>query len=563
MHTRIEFDLKTREGIAKYRRFVTEAAHLVIAHGGSLSGEHGDGQSKAEFLPLMYGEDLVHAFNEFKSIWDPNWKMNPGKVVRPYRIDENLRLGTQYRPLEPQTHFAFAQDDSSFAKATRRCVGIGECRKHENGTMCPSYMVTFEEMHSTRGRAHLLFEMLQGEPLRDGWRDGSVKEALDLCLACKGCKSECPVNVDMATYKAEFLSHYYEGRVRPRHAYAMGLIHWWARIASRVPRLANFVGHAPGLSQAFKRLGGIAPQRNLPKFANRTFRAWFIRRRTVNEGSPRVLLWADTFNNFFHPEVAQAAVEVLEDAGFRVIIQPERLCCGRPLYDYGMLDLAAGKLRQILDELREEISRGTPVVGLEPSCVATFRDELCELFPHDEDAKRLRDQTYLLSEFLLERAKGWKPPRLPRKAIVHGHCHHKSVLGFDDEKKLLDQIGIEAEVLDSGCCGMAGSFGFEKEKYEISMKVGERKLLPRARGCPPDILLLADGFSCREQVEQGAGKVPLHVAQVLQLALREKSGVPATMDSPNRVRRGVLMAAMAAAALGVVLLVRSRAKSAA
>jgi len=388
VHTRIEFDLKTREGIAKYRRFVTEAAHLVIAHGGSLSGEHGDGQSKAEFLPLMYGEDLVHAFNEFKSIWDPNWKMNPGKVVRPYRIDENLRLGTQYRPLEPQTHFAFAQDDSSFAKATRRCVGIGECRKHENGTMCPSYMVTFEEMHSTRGRAHLLFEMLQGEPLRDGWRDGSVKEALDLCLACKGCKSECPVNVDMATYKAEFLSHYYEGRVRPRHAYAMGLIHWWARIASRVPRLANFVGHAPGLSQAFKRLGGIAPQRNLPKFANRTFRAWFIRRRTVNEGSPRVLLWADTFNNFFHPEVAQAAVEVLEDAEFRVMIQPEPLCCGRPLYDYGMLDLAVRKLRQILEELREEISRGTPVVGLEPSCVATFRDELCELFPHDEDAKR-------------------------------------------------------------------------------------------------------------------------------------------------------------------------------
>ena len=557
MHTRIEFDLKTREGIAKYRRFVTEAAHLVIAHGGSLSGEHGDGQSKAEFLPLMYGEDLVHAFNEFKSIWDPNWKMNPGKVVRPYRIDENLRLGTQYRPLEPQTHFAFAQDDSSFAKATRRCVGIGECRKHENGTMCPSYMVTFEEMHSTRGRAHLLFEMLQGEPLRDGWRDGSVKEALDLCLACKGCKSECPVNVDMATYKAEFLSHYYEGRVRPRHAYAMGLIHWWARIASRVPRLANFVGHAPGLSQAFKGLGGIAPQRNLPKFANRTFRAWFIRRRTVNEGSPRVLLWADTFNNFFHPEVAQAAVEVLEDAEFRVMIQPEPLCCGRPLYDYGMLDLAVRKLRQILEELREEISRGTPVVGLEPSCVATFRDELCELFPHDEDAKRLRDQTYLLSEFLLERAKGWKPPRLRRKAIVHGHCHHKSVLGFDDEKKLLDQIGIEAEVLDSGCCGMAGSFGFEKEKYEISMKVGERKLLPRARECPPEILLLADGFSCREQVQQGAGKVPLHVAQVLQLALREKGGVPATTDPPNRVRRGVLMAAMAAAALGVVLLVRA------
>src|SRR5438874_459151 len=269
VHTRIEFDLKTREGIDKYRRFVTQAAHLVVSHGGSLSGEHGDGQSKAELLPLMYGEDLIHAFNEFKSIWDPDWKMNPGKVVRPYRIDENLRLGTSYRPKEPDTHFAFAQDDFSFAKATRRCVGIGECRKHENGTMCPSYMVTLEEMHSTRGRAHLLFEMLEGNPLKDGWREDAVKEALDLCLACKGCKGECPVNVDMATYKAEFLSHYYARRLRPRHAYAMGLIHWWARIASRIPRLANFVGHAPLLSPAFKWLGGIAPQRNVPKVAAR------------------------------------------------------------------------------------------------------------------------------------------------------------------------------------------------------------------------------------------------------------------------------------------------------
>jgi Fe-S oxidoreductase len=271
-----------------------------------------------------------------------------------------------------------------------------------------------------------------------------VKDALDLCLACKGCKGECPVNVDMATYKAEFLSHYYAGRLRPRHAYAMGLIHWWARIASRVPRLANFVAHTPGLSQAFKWLGGIAPQRNVPKFARRTFRSWFESRMPLNARGPRVLLWADTFNNFFHPEVAQAAVDLLEDAGFRVAIQPERLCCGRPLYDYGMLDLAKRKLRQILDDLREELSRGTPIVGLEPSCVATFRDELSELFPHDEDAKRLRQQTYLLSEFLVERANGWKPPRLSRKAIVHGHCHHKSVLGFDDEKKLLDMMGIEA-----------------------------------------------------------------------------------------------------------------------
>src|SRR5438270_8966100 len=284
--------------------------------------------------------------------------------------------------------------------------------------------------------------------------------------------------------------------------------------------------HAPGLARALKWIGGIASARNVPRFATRTSRAWFESRRALDAGSPRVLLWADTFNNFFHPEVAQAAVEVLEDAGFQVMIQPERLCCGRPLYDYGMLDLAVRKLRQILDELREEISRGTPVVGLEPSCVATFRDELCELFPHDEDAKRLRDQTYLLAEFPLERAKGWKPPRLPRKAIVHGHCHQKSVLGFDDEKKLLDQIGIEAEVLDAGCCGMAGSFGYEKEKYEVSQACGERALLPAVRKADQATLVIADGFSCQEQIEQNTDRKGVHLAQAIQMALREGSKGP-------------------------------------
>src|SRR5207253_716003 len=393
VHTRIEFDLKTREGIAKYRRFVTEAAHLVIAHGGSLSGEHGDGQSKAEFLPLMYGEDLVHAFNEFKSIWDPNWKMNPGKMVRPYRIDENLRLGTDYRPLEPRTHFAFAQDDFSFAKATRRCVGIGECRKHENGTMCPSYMVTLEEMHSTRGRAHLLFEMLQGEPLRDGWREESVKEALNLCLACKGCKGECPVNVDMATYKAEFLSHYYEGRVRPRHAYAFGYIDRFARLAAAAPGVVNFFTQTSGLATIAKSVAGMPQQRKILAFASRSFTSWFHRRQKqsgqASNGKQQVILWPDTFNNYFFPQTAQAATEVLETAGFRVMVPKKSLCCGRPLYDFGMLDRAKRLLKEILVILRPRIASGIPLVVLEPSCLAVFRDEMPNLFPDDEDAKRL------------------------------------------------------------------------------------------------------------------------------------------------------------------------------
>ena len=544
VHTRIDFDLRSAPGIAKYRDFITDAAHLVVSFGGSLSGEHGDGQSKAEFLPVMYGDDLVRAFEEFKAIFDPAWKMNPGKVVRPYRIDENLRIGAHYRPKDPPTKFAYPEDDYSFAKASVRCVGIGECRK-QNGTMCPSYMVTMEERHSTRGRAHLLFEMLQGDPLRGMWKSPEVKEALDLCLACKGCKGECPVNVDMATYKAEFLSHHYAGRLRPRAAYAMGLIHWWARIASRVPRMANALGSL----RAFKWLGGIAPQRKVPKFATRTFRDWFAARPVVNAGRERVILWADTFNNFFHPEVCEAAVEVLEDAGLQVVVQAERLCCGRPLYDYGMLDLARRKLLQILRDLRGEIERGTPVVGLEPSCVSVFRDELRGLLPHDADAQRLSSQTLLLSEFLVKR--GYQPPPLADEALVHGHCHHKAVLGWEQEKQLLEQALPRHRVVDSGCCGMAGSFGYEKDKLDLSMQIGERKLLPEVRNAPASTLIVADGFSCHGQIGT-TGRAPLHVAQVLQRAVRQQrpaSSASALAVRRLRARRLIRAAAFSAAAL--------------
>ncbi len=556
VHTRIDFDLRTAGGIAHYRKFIDEAAHLVVSYGGSLSGEHGDGQSKAEFLPVMYGEDLVHAFAEFKRIWDPDWKLNPGKVVRPYRIDQNLRIGTDYRPPEPRTHFKYMSDNGSFAKATARCVGIGECRKTDTGTMCPSYMVTMEEKDSTRGRAHLLFEMLEGNPLRDGWRDEAVKDALDLCLECKGCKGECPVNVDMATYKAEFLSHYYAGRLRPRTAYAMGLIHWWARIASRMPRAVNFLTHAPILSQIFKVAGGVAQERRIPSFAPQTFRAWFDARPPANVGRERVLLWADTFNNFFHPEVLQAAAEVLEAAGFHVAVQAEKLCCGRPLYDYGMRDLAERKLRQILFDLREEITRGTAVVGLEPSCVSVLKDELIQLFPHDADAQRLGKQTYTLSGFLLERK--WKPPVLARKALVHGHCHHKAVLGWEKEQQMIRQALPEHEIVDSGCCGMAGSFGYEADKYDVSMQIGERRLLPKVREAGDGTLIVADGFSCHGQIET-QGRTPLHIAQVLQMALREERGESRESRLATRRlrRRRLVRGAAIAGAVALVALYKA------
>ncbi len=518
LHTRITFDLTSADGIRHYRAFVDDAANMVVRYGGSFSGEHGDGQSRAELLPKMYGPELCEAFREFKSIWDPDDRMNPGKVSNPHPITSDLRLGADYRPWEPRTHFRYPEDQFKFSRAALRCVGVGKCRREAGGVMCPSYMVTRDEQHSTRGRAHLLFEMLRGEPLRNGWRDDSVKQALDLCLACKGCKSDCPVNVDMATYKAEFLSHYYHHRLRPAPAYTMGLIYWWARLASVVPRFANLVAHAPALGSALKWLGGIAPERDTPSFAEQTFRSWFRRHPRPDGGGQRVLLWPDTFTNFLQPRIPRAAVEVLEAHGFRVDIPRRVLCCGRPLYDYGMLDLASRQLRQILGTLRDEIDAGIPIVGLEPSCVATFRDELVNLFPHDARAKRLSEQVVTLSELLAREGESLRLPRLERKAIVQAHCHHRSVLGFDVEQNLLRRLGLDLSVPNSGCCGMAGSFGFEKDKYDVSIACGERALLPAVRASGADTLLIADGFSCREQILQTTGRRALHFAEVMRLA---------------------------------------------
>lgn len=525
IHTRIDFDLKTRQGITRWRSFMAEATELVIRYGGSLSGEHGDGQARAELLDKMFGSELVQAFREFKAIWDPGWKMNPGKVVDPYRLDENLRLGTDYNPPQPETHFKFLDDDGSFARATLRCVGVGLCRRMGGGTMCPSFMVTREEMHATRGRARMLFEMLRGEVVSGGWRDEHVKEALDLCLSCKGCKRDCPVNVDMAAYKAEFLSHYYKRRLRPVSAYTMGLIYRWSRLASIMPGIVNFATQTPVLRDLAKAAAGFAPERQIPAFAPETFKSWFRRRGPRNRNGPRVILWPDTFNNYFHPETAQAAVEVLEAAGYSVEVPEQALCCGRPLYDYGMLDNAKRLLRQILTALEPEIAGGVPLVGLEPSCIAVFRDEMINLFPHDENARRLNRQSFLLSEFL--ESEDYPLPELRRKAVVHVHCHHKAVMGLDHDQRLLSKLGLDFEILDSGCCGMAGAFGFEKEHYDVSIKAGERVLLPAVRQAPKDALIIADGFSCREQIAQTTDRRALHLAQVIQMALREGSSGPA------------------------------------
>jgi FAD/FMN-containing dehydrogenase/Fe-S oxidoreductase len=554
VHCRIDFDLRTAQGIARFRRFMEDAADLVVAYGGSLSGEHGDGHGRAELLPRMFGPRLVQAFKEFKGIWDPGNRMNPGKLVDPYPLDEHLREGTGYRPAQVATKFAFPVDGGSFAEAAGRCFGVGKCRHVEGGTMCPSFMVTREERHSTRGRARLLQEMLESPaPAGNRWRDPDVKEALDLCLACKGCKGDCPVQVDMATYKAEFLSHWYQGRPRPRAAYAMGLIQVWARLAARAPAAVNAVAHAPVLGRLVKLGGGIAPQRALPHFAPRTFTDWFAARAPRNPDGPPVLLWPDTFNNHFTPEVAVAATEVLESAGFQVRVPAAWLCCGRPLYDYGMLDTARRYLRRTLETLAGDVRAGVPVVGLEPSCVAVLRDELKEMLPHDQDGLRLSAQTFTLGEFLAQRAPDWRPPRLDRKALVQVHCHHGAIMGFDHERELLARMGVDAELPDSGCCGMAGSFGYERgERYEVSMACGERVILPRVRQAGKDTLILADGFSCREQLAAATDRRPLHLAQAIRLGMEPEDqrfaadyperSVPARLDGREHASRAAVLA---------------------
>jgi len=561
VHTRINFDLTTRAGIKKYRSFIEEAADIVVGYGGSLAGEHGDGQSRAEMLPKMFGPELVQAFNEFKALWDPAWKMNPGKVVQPYRIDENLRLGPTYDPPQFKTHFKFPDDQGSFAVATLRCVGVGKCRHTEGGTMCPSFMALREEEHTTRGRARMLFELLQGEVLKDTWRNEHVKEALDLCLACKGCKGDCPVNVDMATYKAEFLSHYYEGRLRPMVSYTIGLIYWWARLASRVPALVNFLTHAPVFSHIAKTVIGIAPQRTMPTFSSWTFKDWFRKREPRNVGSPQVILWADTFNNYFHPQTAVAAVEVLEDAGYHVLVPEQSLCCGRPLYDHGLLTLAERLLRQVLDTLEPHILAGIPIVGLEPSCVAVFRDELVNFFPHDENARRLKEQSFLLSEFLTKEGENYQPPKLQRKAVLHGHCHQKALMRLTSEEVILKKLGVDYKLLDSGCCGMAGAFGFEKKHYDISIKVGEHVLLPAVRAADEGTLIITDGFSCREQIAQTTDRKGIHLAEVIQMALHESgSKLPEATPETQKIAASAgsfpvqPRAAAIAASIGAVLL---------
>jgi FAD/FMN-containing dehydrogenase/Fe-S oxidoreductase len=504
IHARINFDLRTHAGLVHWRRFLTEAAQLVVKYGGSLSGEHGDGQAKGELLPIMFGPELMQAFREFKRAWDPQHRMNPGKLIDALPLDSNLRLGPEYKPVAVETRLAFASPvGDGFVRATEHCIGMGKCRARAGGTMCPSYRGTHEERYSTRGRARLLAEMLRGEVITEGWASDAVKDALDWCLACKGCRSECPTHTDMAAYKAEFLWHYYESRRRPRQAWSMGRIGEWAPLASRFSGLANLFSG----TFVVKRIAGVAADRPLPRFAARSFRARF---KPGGTGEP-IVLFDDTFNNHFRPDTALAAQQVLERAGCAVELPARRLCCGRPYYDYGMLDQAKRALERVLEVLGPRLEAGVPVVVLEPGCLSVFRDELRQLLPHDARAARLAAQALSLSEML---ARKHFAGTTARRVLIHSHCHQKALWGTASDISLLRRNASEVIAPDTGCCGMAGSFGLRPEHAAASRRIAELALLPALAGAG-DAVVVANGFSCREQIEGLTGRRTLHIAELL------------------------------------------------
>lgn len=513
VHIRIGFDLASRDGAHAYRRFLEDAADLVVSYGGSLSGEHGDGQARAELLNRMYGEPLIRAFGDFKAIFDPTNRMNPGKVVNPNPLDENLRPAASMSIAPTRTFLALANDNGDMVAAARRCVGIGKCLRPSGGTMCPSYKATGEEQHSTRGRSRLLFEMLNGEAITGGWRSTEVRDALDLCLSCKACRHECPVGVDMAAYKSEFLAQYYRHRLRPAAHYSMGYLPMLARIATRMSSIANAIGQGVSHSPRLMRSAGIDPRRSVPRFARESFVTWSRRENKATEGTS-VLLFPDSFTNYFNPDVGIAAVRVLNAAGLNVIVPTAPVCCGLTWISTGQLGTAKRVIKRTLKVLEPFIDQGLTIVGLEPSCTAALRSDLPELIDSPA-ARTIAERTLTFSAALARFAPEWSPPAIGGRALVQEHCHQRAVLGgFANDKTLLQRAGVDIEAIE-GCCGLAGNFGFENGHYDISVACAEQSLLPALRKLDSGEFVLADGFSCRTQISALDGRAALHIAQLL------------------------------------------------
>jgi FAD/FMN-containing dehydrogenase/Fe-S oxidoreductase len=522
LHMRLDFDLLSEPGVAEFRSFLEQAADLVAAHGGSLSGEHGDGQARSELLPRMYSREVLEVFARFKGIFDPDGRMNPGILINPRPVDANLRVRRAPIGIEDVTVLGYPDDHGSFGEAMRRCVGVGKCRNTSGpGVMCPSYRATHEEKHSTRGRAHLLAEMINGELITDGWRSEEVRESLDLCLSCKGCLSDCPVDVDMATYKSEFYHQHYKGRLRPASHYSMGWLPLWSRFAGAAPHAANAVLRSPVLAKLLKRIGGIAEERELPTFAAEPFTSARkdLRGRWATGGKP-VVLWPDSFNNYFTPGVLGAATEVLTAAGYDVVLPDRAVCCGLTWVSTGQLGVARKVLSRTLSVLKPYLDAGYLVAGLEPSCTALFRGDLAALLPGDATAALLAQRTRTFAELVAGSPLEFEPLELD--AISQVHCHQHAVLGFEADERAMAAAGVRNSTLDSGCCGLAGNFGFERGHYDVSVACAEDRLLPAVRAAGEDTVVISDGFSCRTQIAQESDRTAVHLAEVLRAALRKE-----------------------------------------
>jgi FAD/FMN-containing dehydrogenase/Fe-S oxidoreductase len=511
VHIRIDFPFASAPG--RYRQFAVAAAQLVGKYGGSMSGEHGDGRARGELLPAMYSPEAIDTMAAVKAIFDPGNVFNPGVLVDPVPLDADLRVPLA-RPLRTGLGFAYPHDGGDLSTAVHRCVGVGKCRADTTasaGVMCPSYLATRDEKDSTRGRSRVLQELANGT-LVTGFRSAEVAESLDLCLSCKGCSSDCPAGVDMATYKAEVLYQRYRRRPRPAAHYSLGWLPRWARLASRAPGPANAALRAPAVAGLARRMGGIDARRPLPRFAAQTFRAWFAGRPGARTGAP-VLLWVDTFTDHFTPEVGQAAVRVLEAAGYAVEIPAQPVCCGLTWISTGQLDGARRQLRRSLRALEPALRADTPIVGLEPSCTAVLRGEISDLLPGDPRARQVRTAARTLAELLAGTA-DWAPPDLTgMRAVAQPHCHHHAVMGWHTDSALLASAGAAVSVV-GGCCGLAGNFGVERGHYDVSVAVAETALLPAVRDAK-DAVVLADGFSCRTQLDQLAHVSGIHLAQLL------------------------------------------------
>ncbi len=518
VHIRLDVPFARPDGTPRFRAFMTDAAKLVSGYGGSLSGEHGDGRARSELLPYMYSADAIALMGKVKTIFDPGDVLNPGVLVRPRPLDADIRAATAI-PVRRGLALAYGDDDGDFSKAVHRCTGVGKCRaevKAADAVMCPSYLATREEKDSTRGRARVLQEMIAAAPTtgRLDWGAPEVHDALDLCLSCKGCRSDCPTGVDMAAFKSEVLHQTYRRRPRPATHYSLGRLPRWARLASLAPRAANLLARLPGIAPMALAVAGVDRRRRIPPLAPDTFRDWFLaRQRTAPPDARPVTLWVDTFTNYFSPEVGKAAVRVLERAGCAVRIPDKTVCCGLTWISTGQLDAARRILGKTVATLAAGVEEGVPIVALEPSCTGVFRSDALELLG-EETAGPVAAATHTLAEFL-STIEGWTPPSLDGVGVVaQPHCHHHAVMGWNPDVELLAAAGARVRRL-GGCCGLAGNFGVERGHYEVSVAVAEQQLLPAVRAADPDTVILADGFSCRTQLADLSDRHGIHLAQLL------------------------------------------------